>query len=137
MTRTSEDTSFVQGSIFGTIKSVASFKHIIDRAQYLVIAIRATRTTWDWMVNLNAKSAECTELGNTFKCHKGFLLVARNMKASIEKSVKEQVSALGRPTNIIFAGHSAGAAIAQLLFSLIDSDRAVDLGWQMHLDNFS
>lgn len=136
MARTSEDILFVPGSTFGTIKSFASFKHTLDGAQYLVVAIRATRTPWDWMVNFNSEPAECTELGNKFKCHKGFLLVARNMKALIENSITERISSLGRPTNVIFAGHSAGAAVAQLLFSLIRSDRSIDLGQQMYLENF-
>jgi len=128
MARASEDVLFFPGSAFGTTKSFASFKHTLDGAQYLVVAIRATRTPWDWMVNFNSKPAECTELGNKFKCHKGFLLVARNMKAPIENSITERISLLGRPTNVIFTGHSAGAAVAQLLFSLICSNSVVDLG---------
>ena len=135
MARSSEDALFVSGSTFGTMKSVAIFKHTLDGAQYLVVAIRATRTSWDWMVNFNSEPIECIELGNKFKCHKGFLLVARNMKASIENSITEHLSTLERPTNIIFAGHSAGAAVAQLLFSLVGSDPAVNLGLQVHLDS--
>ena len=128
MARSSEDVLFVPGSTFGTIKSFATFKHTLDGSEYLVIAIRATRTPWDWMVNFNSDPAECTELGNTYKCHRGFLLVARNMKASIENSVAEHISSVGRSMNVIFAGHSAGAAVAQLLFSLIRSDPDLDLG---------
>jgi hypothetical protein len=136
MARTSEDVLFTPGSTFGTFKSFASFNHTLDGAEYLIVAIRATRTPWDWMINFNSDPAECTEIGNKFKCHKGFLLVARNMKTSVEKVITERISSLGRPTNVIFAGHSAGAAVAQLLFSLIHSDWAIDLGQQMHLCNF-
>ena len=128
MDRTSEDALFVPGSTFGTMKPYACFKHTLDGAQYLVVAIRATRTIWDWMVNSNSKPAECIDFGNTFKCHEGFLFVARNMKAAIEDCITEQIATLARPTNVIFAGHSAGAAVAQLLFSLIYSDSAVDFG---------
>ncbi|KAH8687170.1 hypothetical protein BGZ60DRAFT_2315 [Tricladium varicosporioides] len=134
MARTSGEALFIPGSIFGTMKSFASFKHILDGAQYLVVAIRATWTTWDWIVNFNSEPAECTELGNRFKCHKGFLLAARSMKASIENNITEYISTLGRPTNVIFAGHSAGAAIAQL-FSLIGLDCAVDLGQSKYRSN--
>ncbi|RDW66954.1 hypothetical protein BP5796_09703 [Coleophoma crateriformis] len=127
MTPTSGDALFFPGSTFGTFKSFAVSKNTYSGAQYLIVAIRATRTTWDWMVNLNAEPTEYTEFGNRFKCHRGFLLVAQNMKASVEKSIMEHLSTLVGPTNVIFAGHSAGAAVAQLLFTFIRTHPAADL----------
>ncbi|KAL3419913.1 lipase class 3 [Phlyctema vagabunda] len=128
MDRSSTDTEFFEGSTTSGTKPFAISKHNGNGFKIVVVATRATRGMMDWLLNLNSEFAECHELGHNINCHKGFLSVARNMKLSIEAAIRESISRLERPADVIFTGHSSGAAVAQLLFSLIHGDSLSKLG---------
>ncbi|KAK8054982.1 lipase precursor [Apiospora rasikravindrae] len=128
MPRSSVQSTLVSGAMTGTNKTYSVTKRTEDGIQYLIIAIRATRTPFDWMVNLNADLVDLAELTSDVKCHKGFLSVARNMRSSIEDAVKEQTSMLDGPVNVILTGHSSGAAVAQLLYAVLFAPDTTNAG---------
>ena len=50
-------------------------------------------------------------------CHRGFLGIARRMEAMVIEAIeKETLSISEQMKDVIFTGHSAGAAVAQILF---------------------
>ena len=50
-------------------------------------------------------------------CHRGFLGIARRMEAMVIEAIeKERLSVSEQMKDVIFTGHSAGAAVAQILF---------------------
>ena len=50
-------------------------------------------------------------------CHRGFVGIARRMEAMVIEAIeKETFSSPEQPKDLIFTGHSAGAAVAQILF---------------------
>lgn len=119
MLESSAQTTLVSGSLTGTVKTYSVTKRIEGGEQYLIIAIRASRTLFDWATNFNSEQVDLPELGSGIKCHKGFLAVARKMRSSIEDAVKEQYSILHEPVQVILTGHSSGAAVAQLLYAMM------------------
>lgn len=140
MIETSEDAILFPGSsFFGFSKAFCVVEEVHDGARCIVIAIRGSRTTiCDWMANLNSAPAALTEIDGGIQCHQGFLALSRNMNGYIEKAIKkytceqhpieERRSLLAQPTNIIFTGHSSGAAVAQLIFSTMFRSWGIGLG---------
>lgn len=50
-------------------------------------------------------------------CHRGFLGIARRMEAMVIKAIKKETLSISEQLkDVIFTGHSAGAAVAQILF---------------------
>ncbi|KAK3898407.1 Alpha/Beta hydrolase protein [Staphylotrichum tortipilum] len=93
----------------------------------LVIAVRGSMTLIDWVVNGNHETRDAREMfdsadwlpkeraHDSFKVHSGF----RNGAKALIPAVKQQLlqaADSGRATHIIFTGHSAGGAIASLLY---------------------
>jgi hypothetical protein len=76
----------------------------------------------EWMANTNVEAVDCKELGGNIKCHRGFVNVAKNMQSLLAEVLEK--SLVGE-VNVLFTGHSGGAAIAQLLFAFMHSDSSL------------
>ncbi|KAL9102421.1 MAG: hypothetical protein Q9163_002443 [Psora crenata] len=94
----------------------------------VVFAIRGTQTFMDWAVNLNSAPVSPSDFlddpGNL--CHSGFLSVARKMikpvAARLRSLLEEDPS---RTTcSLLMTGHSAGGAIASLLYAHMLAENA-------------
>lgn len=92
----------------------------MDNMGTIVFAIRGTATFMDWAVNLNTAPAAPTgfldDPGNF--CHAGFLSVARKMIAPVASRLRQLLEEdPGRCSHsLLITGHSAGGAIASLLY---------------------
>lgn len=92
----------------------------MDHAHAIVFAIRGTSSFMDWAVNLHTAPASpegfLDDAGNL--CHAGFLSVARNMVAPVAARLRRLLEEdPGRAAySLLITGHSAGGAIASLLY---------------------
>lgn len=93
----------------------------IDHQSTLVIAIRGTQTFSDWA--LNFRTAPASPRGflddEWNMCHAGFLSVARSMAKPVAarlRALLEQDPARCN-SSLLITGHSAGGAVAALLFA--------------------
>lgn len=99
-----------------TIKSLP-----MDHVHTIVFAIRGTASFMDWAVNLKAEPVAPTgfldDPGNL--CHSGFLSVARRTLRPVASRLKELLREdPGRARySLLITGHSAGGAVASLLYS--------------------
>ncbi|MCJ1313241.1 hypothetical protein MMC25_006918 [Agyrium rufum] len=92
----------------------------VDDIDTIVFAIRGSQTFMDWAVNLRSVPISpegfLDDPGNL--CHAGFLSVARKMlkpvAARIRSLLEEDPSRAG--SSLVMTGHSAGGAVASLLF---------------------
>ncbi|KAK5627506.1 hypothetical protein RRF57_003221 [Xylaria bambusicola] len=118
--RGSERDAFVEadwrtGTKSHVIKSVP-----MDHMGTIVFAIRGTATFMDWAVNLNtAPTAPIGFLDDTSNfCHAGFLSVAKKMIAPVASRLRQILEEdPGRCAHsLLITGHSAGGAIASLLY---------------------
>ena len=93
----------------------------IDDMNTIVFAIRGTQTFMDWAVNLNTSavppSGFLDDDGNL--CHAGFLDVARKMLKPVASRLRQMLKENPHRAScsLIITGHSAGGAVASLLFS--------------------
>lgn len=93
----------------------------LDEMNVVVFAIRGTQTFMDWAVNLNtatvSPSGFLDDPGNL--CHAGFLDVARKMVKPVASRLRQMLEEdPGRAAcSLVITGHSAGGAVASLLFS--------------------
>lgn len=93
----------------------------MDHANTIVFAIRGTATFMDWAVNMSAAptspSGFLDDPGNL--CHAGFLSVARNMIHPVAVRLREllQEDPSRATYSLLITGHSAGGAVAALLYS--------------------
>ncbi|KAK4162788.1 Alpha/Beta hydrolase protein [Cladorrhinum sp. PSN259] len=93
----------------------------MDYMNTIVFAIRGTATFMDWTVNLN--SAPTSPAGflddRSNLCHTGFLSVARKMVTPVARRLRQLLEE--DPTratySLLITGHSAGGAVAALLYS--------------------
>ncbi|KAI1329051.1 alpha/beta-hydrolase [Xylariaceae sp. FL0255] len=92
----------------------------MDHMNTIVFAIRGTSSFMDWAVNLN--SAPTAPIGflddpRNF-CHAGFLSVARKMVSPVAARLRQLLEEdPGRSSySLMFTGHSAGGAVASLLY---------------------
>ncbi|OAA56533.1 lipase, class 3 [Niveomyces insectorum RCEF 264] len=110
------DADWRAGTKAMVIKSVS-----MDNVNTIVFAIRGTATFMDWAVNLNMAPTSpvgfLDDLGNF--CHAGFLSVARRMirpvAARLRQLLEEDPSRASY--SLLITGHSAGGAVAALLYS--------------------
>lgn len=110
------DADWRQGTKAMVIKSVP-----MDDMNTIVFAIRGTQTFMDWAVNLNSAPAPpegfLDDVGNL--CHAGFLTVARKMIAPVAARLRHllQENPSRAKYSLLITGHSAGGAVAALLYS--------------------
>ncbi|KAI0403976.1 alpha/beta-hydrolase [Xylaria palmicola] len=92
----------------------------MDRVGVIVFAIRGTATFMDWAVNLNTAPTAPTGFLDDARnfCHAGFLSVARKMIAPVASRLRQLLEEdPGRCAySLLITGHSAGGAIASLLY---------------------
>ncbi|KAI1114276.1 alpha/beta-hydrolase [Nemania sp. NC0429] len=109
------DANWKTGTKAMYIKSVP-----MDNMGTIVFAIRGTATFMDWAVNLNTAPTAPTgfldDPGNF--CHAGFLSVAKKMVAPVASRLRQLLEEdPGRCSHsLLITGHSAGGAIASLLY---------------------
>ncbi|KAF8856614.1 alpha/beta-hydrolase [Acephala macrosclerotiorum] len=93
----------------------------MDDTNTIVFAIRGTQTFMDWAVNLNSAPASpegfLDDPGNF--CHAGFLTVAKKMIKPVAARLRHLLQEdPGRSRcSLLITGHSAGGAVAALLYS--------------------
>ena len=110
------DADWRTGTKAMVIKSVP-----MDDANTIVFAIRGTANFMDWAVNLNMAPASPTgfldDPGNL--CHAGFLSVARKMVRPVATRLRQLIEEdPGRAAySLLITGHSAGGAVASLLYA--------------------
>lgn len=92
----------------------------IDDMNTIVLAIRGTQSFLDWAVNIHTAptSPDGFLSDRSNYCHAGFLTVARKMVAPVAARLRtlleEDPSRMSY--SLLIAGHSAGGAVASLLF---------------------
>lgn len=92
----------------------------MDHASTIIFAIRGTSSFMDWAVNLSTEPSSpdgfLDDPGNL--CHAGFLAVARNMVRPVAARLRRLLAeSPGRAAySLLITGHSAGGAIAALLY---------------------
>ncbi|KAI1283536.1 Alpha/Beta hydrolase protein [Xylaria sp. FL0933] len=109
------DADWRTGTKSHVIKSVS-----MDHMGTIVFAIRGTATFMDWAVNLNTAPTAPTGFLDDVRnfCHAGFLSVARKMIAPVASRLRHILEEdPGRCAHsLLITGHSAGGAIASLLY---------------------
>ncbi|KAF1928891.1 alpha/beta-hydrolase [Didymella exigua CBS 183.55] len=91
----------------------------LDQTRALVVSIRGTVTKDDWMLNFNNKPKHAPRLLNgQLKWHEGFLTVAEAMEPHLTKQIKELLKHEGPIDSVLFSGHSAGGAVAQIFYAM-------------------
>ncbi|KAI0431920.1 Alpha/Beta hydrolase protein [Xylaria sp. FL1042] len=109
------DADWRTGTKSHVIKSVS-----MDSMGTIIFAIRGTATFMDWAVNLNTAPTAPTGFLDDVKnfCHAGFLSVARKMVAPVASRLRHILEEdPGRCAHsLLITGHSAGGAIASLLY---------------------
>ncbi|KAI0977574.1 Alpha/Beta hydrolase protein [Xylaria arbuscula] len=92
----------------------------MDNMGTIVFAIRGTASFMDWAVNLNTAPTAPTGFLDDVRnfCHAGFLSVARKMVAPVASRLRQILEEdPGRCSHsLLITGHSAGGAIASLLY---------------------
>lgn len=95
-------------------------EQIIDGSRYIIVAIRGTAASslTDWSVNKNAKLVQPTEFLDDPEnmCHAGFLQVTKSMIGQVATQLREHPATSKQPS-LLFTGHSAGGAVAAMLYS--------------------
>ncbi|CAK1365098.1 unnamed protein product [Cercospora beticola] len=120
--RRGEREDFVEADWQRGTKAMVIKTRPVDDKNIIVLAIRGSKT-WnpvDWAINFRTLPTEPSgfldDTGNAV--HAGFLQIARAMVAPVAsrlRSMLEQSYARG-PPSLILTGHSAGGAVASLLF---------------------
>ena len=107
--------SWRMGTKAMVIKSVP-----VDDMNTIIFAIRGTQTFFDWAVNLNTAPVSpkgfLDDPGNL--CHAGFLEVAKKMVKPVATRLRQMLeeNPSRASSALLITGHSAGGAIASLLF---------------------
>lgn len=117
----SERDTHISSSLLSGTKAMRIKSVSMDRASAIVFAIRGTASFYDWAVNLNTAPSPPTNFlddpGNL--CHAGFLSTARKMITPVAMRLRqlldEDPSRAGH--SLLMTGHSAGGAVAALLYS--------------------
>ncbi|ROV92413.1 hypothetical protein VPNG_09598 [Cytospora leucostoma] len=93
----------------------------MDHMNTIVFAIRGTATFMDWAVNLNTEPTSpegfLDDPGNY--CHAGFLKAARKMVKPVATRLRQLLNEDPSRSSysLLITGHSAGGAVAALLYS--------------------
>ncbi|KAK3387878.1 hypothetical protein B0H63DRAFT_471070 [Podospora didyma] len=114
-------------SMMGTVKAASMWK--IDHVRIpgwsgktLMVSIRGTATKADHMVNMNGESKDASSVfklegvTTSVNAHAGFLACAKTLIPTLTRDIVDQIAVDGAISNIVFTGHSAGGAVASLVF---------------------
>ncbi|KAI1259404.1 alpha/beta-hydrolase [Xylariaceae sp. FL1019] len=93
----------------------------MDDVNTIVFAIRGTTSFMDWAVNLNTAPTTPTGFLDDPRnfCHAGFLSVAKKMIAPVAARLRQLLEENPErcSSSLLITGHSAGGAVASLLYS--------------------
>jgi triacylglycerol lipase len=98
------NTMLAESSIFGLVAWNAT-------EQTAMVAIRGTKTIWEWIEDLDAAPVPYLPCPAAGLVHMGFQLVYEHIRDSIAALLKAECAAAKR---ILVTGHSLGAAVAVL-----------------------
>ncbi|KAI9665196.1 MAG: hypothetical protein M1831_002206 [Alyxoria varia] len=104
-------------------KAITLSLHTCDTTRLILIAIRGTQSLRDWRSNLRSSPMSpggfLSDPGNL--CHAGFLAAARALLRPIAAELRDLLQQ--RPercgASLCFTGHSAGGAVACLLYAYV------------------
>ncbi|KAF2497245.1 alpha/beta-hydrolase, partial [Lophium mytilinum] len=102
------------------IKAMIVDDQLIDDSRLVIVSIRGTqfRCLSDWAVNKAANAAKPVGFLDDEEnaCHAGFLQVTKAMVAQVAAQLQQHPASSERPS-LLFTGHSAGGAVAAMLYS--------------------
>lgn len=104
------------------IKAMIVDEQLIDESRLIIVSIRGTQSQSlsDWTVNTTATAIKPVGFLDDEEnaCHAGFMRVAKAMVSHVATQL-QQYTALpeGERPMLLFTGHSAGGAIAAMLYS--------------------
>lgn len=102
------------------IKAMIVDDQDIDGSRLVIVAIRGTQSQSlkDWNVNTAANPTNPVGFLDEDEnaCHEGFLQVAKAMVNQVAEQLRDHPALFQCPT-LLFTGHSAGGAIAAMLYS--------------------
>ncbi|KAF2434409.1 alpha/beta-hydrolase [Tothia fuscella] len=113
--------SIIHGTKAMVLKSLP-----IDDMNTICFAIRGSQTFMDWAVNIRQAPTSpkgfLDDRGNL--CHAGFLCVAKFMVSQVAKRLRTllQEDPSRSTASLLITGHSAGGAVAQLLYAHMMSE---------------
>ncbi|KAM5360085.1 hypothetical protein ACJZ2D_013996 [Fusarium nematophilum] len=119
------------GSVKATTAGLyAPKEHDTSSGNVIVVAIRGSVTTHDWMVNLNVGAERPVQdafLGtdhesDLFYAHSGFLACAKAINEQVVDHIHQLwsnnfASGVRSKPQLLFTGHSAGGAVAAMLYA--------------------
>jgi hypothetical protein len=103
--------------------------HVSAKERILIVTVRGTVNTNDWLTNLNGEldtskvfqDNSMWHRGFSNMWHRGFSNIALKMQKKIAKFL-EGVPKDSEHDKILFTGHSAGGAIAEILYAMSMQD---------------
>jgi hypothetical protein len=102
------------------IKAMIIDDQLIDDSRLVIVSIRGTqfKSLSDWAVNKAAKPAKPVGFLDDEEnaCHAGFLQVTKAMVGQVAAQLQQHPASSERPS-LLFTGHSAGGAVAAMLYS--------------------
>lgn len=102
------------------IKAMIVDDQFIDGSRLVIVSIRGTQfqSLRDWTVNTAANPTNPSGFLDDEEnlCHAGFLQVAKAMVNQIASQLQQHPASSEKPS-LLFTGHSAGGAVAALLYS--------------------
>ncbi|KAI9926376.1 hypothetical protein ASPWEDRAFT_176653 [Aspergillus wentii DTO 134E9] len=112
--------SFVDSDWRHGTKAMVIKSLLVDDMDTIVFAIRGTQSFRDWAVNMKTEPTSPHHFlddPSNF-CHAGFLSVARKMVAPVAARLRSILAENPRRSGytLLLTGHSAGAAVASLLY---------------------
>ncbi|KAK4248897.1 hypothetical protein C7999DRAFT_13178, partial [Corynascus novoguineensis] len=112
----------IKATTFTRVTSAADCHQLPAEKSFsaLVIAVRGSMKMIDWVVNANYGPCDAYDLlraHDTFQVHSGFLNGARALLPVVKDQLASTVGpSSDRASHVIFTGHSAGGAVASLLY---------------------
>ncbi|KAK1454600.1 hypothetical protein CMEL01_16567 [Colletotrichum melonis] len=137
-----KDRHWIEPTRDGSGKAAALFEILPTdpsaQRKVLVVAVRGSASSIDWLVNLNSDLAECSDLVKlpesrlkpTLKVHRGFAQSARTVAPGLVYQIKAALNESqteDQEIEIVFIGHSADGAVACLLFCHLLTSQVLDL----------
>ena len=102
------------------IKAMIIDDQFIDDSRFVIVSIRGTqfRSLADWAVNKASNPAKPIGFLDDEEnaCHEGFLQVTKAMVTHVAAQLQQHPASSERPS-LLFTGHSAGGAVAAMLYS--------------------
>lgn len=102
------------------IKAMIIDDQLIDDARFVIVSIRGTefQCLADWSVNKAGNPTKPIGFLDDAEnaCHAGFLQVAQAMVGPVAAQLQQHPASSSKPS-LLFTGHSAGGAVAAILYS--------------------